>query len=1154
MTLADVYCYNEDQAKLRRINIDMITSLPNQLTIIKLLLLMQIKQINYQNKEPNQCDSRPDQYNDKPESMQPTPATESALLISDNHVGPTRLDHMGRVMSTTDVYGDTTTFEYDTTYEGRLVRVYEQDDLAAYPSKRYTYSKEGNYFKVLAEFKELDNRYLTSVFYTDALGMKAQTKVKSEVDGVMQWVVSGTTEYDTMGRAIKAHDITTAPLTTDTYIDTTNMKETGNITYDDMSVPVKMNAKYSATEDLTIQTDYDIEVESGNGRLLAYNRVYDNTGINNTVGHDSKVWTDMSGVQVKTDNKGIVTTMEYNISGYAKLNEGMTLTGEKQYDSLGRLTWIKSPDAGRKQYFYNDKGLVWRIWDYGKTGYDATTKIYKETVLTYDEYNRITNINYTGSSDCNVAYTYYPTDYHELELIFTDGRDVRYYTGNIRSVTKGNDFGVVYEYEKYAIKETKTIEGVNYATKYEYDIQGRINKLTYPGTGGNLGEVVTYAYNEGGSLKSISSSAVNYISNIKYDKYGQKTSQTYGNGQVQTYTYDENTGLLKNFKATNNGKELLNYTYTFNKSGNITNIADASGNTSSTQAYTYDSQDRLASSTGTYTQSSPTETRSYNENYTYDNINRILTKTSDNMSYVYNYDNPNHSVSSVLATNVTTGIVAKTKFNYDDYGNLTKKQIYSDNGITLSGTEDYVYNAGGELTKLTMPGNKTLDFKYDAGGNRTVKVYKENGVQMTKMVYVNGFYDIKNDRVTKHISDGNYIFASKVNDRDDKILYYSQNHIGSTAMLTDKNGAVVQKLLYKPYGETWIAKGSSSEDIERFYTGQIKDESGLYYYNARYYDPKVGMFISADPAMSGANFYEYANNNPLAYNDPTGLFGEETWGNMYAEMYGGMYGVEQGNTLTSISMTQGGSVEQWLSANPQITNPDLILTGEALNRPGSANSVNGNSNGPSGGAPEVMRYDLNFAPTSYGEPEMSTLDKISAVVGSSLYNSMPALQTYSYVNDKMQETIGINLDGIMMGMVPAMSVGRILSGVKAEVTLAEEAQVLKTLGQEVKGLIKSGSDVTESMIRQVMKDAPLKTQQGSVSLPAIQRYVDMLLKGDIAPAIKVENGIIVDGNHRYIAGRLLGQEPTIQFYSGGNTSQVKSWMDVFIDTVDWGNY
>jgi RHS repeat-associated protein len=57
------------------------------------------------------------------------------------------------------------------------------------------------------------------------------------------------------------------------------------------------------------------------------------------------------------------------------------------------------------------------------------------------------------------------------------------------------------------------------------------------------------------------------------------------------------------------------------------------------------------------------------------------------------------------------------------------------------------------------------------------------------------------------------------------------------------------------------------------YTGKEFDsDTGLYYFNARWYDPDLGRFISEDPIKDGANWYAYVGNRPLVSTDPTGLF------------------------------------------------------------------------------------------------------------------------------------------------------------------------------------------------------------------------------------------------------------------------------------------
>jgi hypothetical protein len=97
----------------------------------------------------------------------------------------------------------------------------------------------------------------------------------------------------------------------------------------------------------------------------------------------------------------------------------------------------------------------------------------------------------------------------------------------------------------------------------------------------------------------------------------------------------------------------------------------------------------------------------------------------------------------------------------------------------------------------------------------------------------------------------------------------------------------------------------------------------------------------------------------------------------------------------------------------------------------------------------------------------------------------------------------------------------------------------------------SPPEITEETVRAAMKGAPLKSQQASVSLPTIRKYVQMLREGKVPPAIKVDQGIIVEGNHRYIAGRIYGKDPPIQPWAGGRPAGVVPWEKIVIDTVEW---
>jgi hypothetical protein len=107
-------------------------------------------------------------------------------------------------------------------------------------------------------------------------------------------------------------------------------------------------------------------------------------------------------------------------------------------------------------------------------------------------------------------------------------------------------------------------------------------------------------------------------------------------------------------------------------------------------------------------------------------------------------------------------------------------------------------------------------------------------------------------------------------------------------------------------------------------------------------------------------------------------------------------------------------------------------------------------------------------------------------------------------------------------------------------------------GPRIPGAPIQGKDVTEEVIRNAMKDAPLKSQQrGGISLPKVREFVDKLNAGETPPAIKVDDGIIVEGNHRYIAGRIVGKEPPIQPWAGGRPERVVSWDQMPISNEKW---
>ena len=112
--------------------------------------------------------------------------------------------------------------------------------------------------------------------------------------------------------------------------------------------------------------------------------------------------------------------------------------------------------------------------------------------------------------------------------------------------------------------------------------------------------------------------------------------------------------------------------------------------------------------------------------------------------------------------------------------------------------------------------------------------------------------------------------------RDKGFFYYHPNHLSSTMYVTDVQQSVVQSFLYAPYGEI-ISEYNTHVMGEAFpkysfNAKELDEETGMYYYEARYYAPPV--FTSRDPLFEKYFWitpYAYCANNPVKYVDPTGM-------------------------------------------------------------------------------------------------------------------------------------------------------------------------------------------------------------------------------------------------------------------------------------------
>lgn len=108
--------------------------------------------------------------------------------------------------------------------------------------------------------------------------------------------------------------------------------------------------------------------------------------------------------------------------------------------------------------------------------------------------------------------------------------------------------------------------------------------------------------------------------------------------------------------------------------------------------------------------------------------------------------------------------------------------------------------------------------------------------------------------------------------------YTHTDHFGSPIAATDAAGAIKWRESYNPFGEARLKPAANANHTG--FTGHVADaDSGLTYMQARYYDPIIGRFLSADPIgyQDGLNLYAYVGNDPTNQTDPSGLCGQCIW-------------------------------------------------------------------------------------------------------------------------------------------------------------------------------------------------------------------------------------------------------------------------------------
>jgi RHS repeat-associated protein len=392
---------------------------------------------------------------------------------------------------------------------------------------------------------------------------------------------------------------------------------------------------------------------------------------------------------------------------------------------------------------------------------------------------------------------------------------------------------------------------------HAWDAAGNLSGLTVNGFDGTYAKSLSYSLPGFGGAMSGNGSARSVSVGVAGGDTIGRVSTLYSGvldevdycGSAGTYTQYTNYDSMLRPQTINHPGTDFDQSYGYDYKGNVTGWNGKS--------YTYDGLDRLSNGGA----------------YTYDAISNMSSGPNATYSYLTNANVNTMRLSAATLGGTTTG--------YSDDGNL---------GDLVSATGKYsslTYDARNELVSLTDTGRsagKSLTDSYaygpdglryaktesNADGTSTLTYYWYEGNSILYEEDWQGGTSVRN-RLNVYaggLNIGAYEKAAGV----ESLRYYYNDHLGSRRAVTDSTGAVLAKIDYSTWGLPTVTSSNGydgTKDIS--YTGKEEDATGLYYFNARYYDPSIGRFITEDPIRSGLNWYAYCGNNPLSFTDPSGL-------------------------------------------------------------------------------------------------------------------------------------------------------------------------------------------------------------------------------------------------------------------------------------------
>jgi len=573
-----------------------------------------------------------------------------------------------------------------------------------------------------------------------------------------------------------------------------------------------------------------------------------------------------------------------------------SITTTYGYDLHGNLTSVTDPNGNVTTYLYDDFGRMLR----------QVSPVSGTTTYTYDAAG-----NVTSSTDANGATTSraYDALNRLLSAVSTLGvmsETVAYAydsdcgTGNAvgRVSTMNDPTGTTtYCYERRG-QLTATNDAHGYSTGFTYDGNGNRTALVYPS-----GRTVHYTYDFANRPDSATDGTSPVITSASYLPFGPLTQLAYGNGTTKTMAFDARYRLTENTLTGPSGM-IAGYTYAEDAAGNITQIHDAVDST-------------------------------YNRDFAYDDLNRLITANSGSSlwgSGSYTYDAMGNMRSRDLGSTV--------EVDPNDPLSRTGRFAARPDALPAPGSVHETYGGVGTTAQLATVAFDGIDhlITYDAAGNE-VRYYDPRSYSPRNLMSsitepsednrahtVNYAYDGRGVRVTRSEGTSGYatpfanryyvyspelqLLAVSIDDNpniwgktaivhtipalkreivwfngtpvyesvDTTSRYTFTDHLGTPILQTDTSGAITWRAEYEPFGDVWTMRAGTPTDQLLRFPGQEYErrwEGVEERYNIfRWYRAGWGRYTQGDPIGLGSgdpNLYAYAGGNPVIFADPKGL-------------------------------------------------------------------------------------------------------------------------------------------------------------------------------------------------------------------------------------------------------------------------------------------